>query len=130
MSEDTQVYDGPMVTVRFLAEVPYGDENGNETGKTEIGSTSTVPKELGDAWIADGAAELVEVEKISIEPEAPVVEEVETPADVIMSWYGDNIVDGVEDVTLQGNIYKKFTTEKGSNFIVSEEDFNNNVVNQ
>lgn len=142
MSEDTKVYEGEMITVRFLAEVPYTDEDGNQIGLTEIGATSVVPKDLGDNWIADGAAELVENSEAIIADEEEsskdiedknildVESDIETPKDVIMSWYGDNIVAGIEDVILQGKTYKKFSTDKGSNFIVSEEDFNNNVVNQ
>ena len=59
---DGEVIDIPVELgfYKMLEAVPYTDEEGNETGKTEIGSIQEVPEGLGDAWVELGLAEKVE----------------------------------------------------------------------
>lgn len=46
---------------KTLQPIPYTDEEGNELGKTEVGSTQEVPVALGDMWVKEGWAEKVDV---------------------------------------------------------------------
>lgn len=45
---------------KTLQPIPYTNEEGEEIGKTEIGSIQEVPVALGDYWVAEGWAEKVE----------------------------------------------------------------------
>lgn len=51
---------------KMLEAVPYTDEEGNETGKTEVGSVQEVPTDLGESWVALGLAEKIDVPKESV----------------------------------------------------------------
>ena len=52
---------------KTLEPIAYTDEEGNELGKTEVGSIQEVPVALGDMWVAEGLAEKVdEPEKESL----------------------------------------------------------------
>lgn len=45
---------------KTLQPIPYTNEEGEEIGKTEIGSIQEVPVALGDFWVAEGWAEKTE----------------------------------------------------------------------
>lgn len=45
---------------KTLQPIPYTNEEGEEIGKTEIGSVQEVPVMLGDFWVAQGLAEKTE----------------------------------------------------------------------
>jgi hypothetical protein len=50
---------GPLAKYLLLEDIPYTDEFGTPTGTAEKGSIQEVPVELGEAWVAQGLAELV-----------------------------------------------------------------------
>lgn len=69
VSQETDYVDMEGVILGFykmLEAVPYTDEEGNEIGKTEIGSIQEVPVALGDSWVALGFAEQAEAPKESV----------------------------------------------------------------
>jgi len=57
------VDDGEEIELGFyktLEAIPFTNEEGEEIGKTEIGSIQEVPVALGDFWVANGMADKVE----------------------------------------------------------------------
>ena len=59
ITEATEITEVETSKFEMLAEVPYTDEEGNELGKTEIGSIQEVPTDLGESWVEQGLAKAV-----------------------------------------------------------------------
>jgi len=85
---------------KTLKPIPYTDEDGNELGETEVGSTQEVPVTLSDSWGTEGLAEEVE------ESEIPDVVEVEDE--------GEGVVTVEEEKTdaEEKTVAKKLVTRK------------------
>lgn len=137
-NQDEQVYDGTMVKVKILQAFPYFDEEGNEKGTMEVDSTQEVPMELANDWVEKGLAEIISDETAQdketadndVEVTTETTESVQAEAEIPSFWMGNLIVGEIESTTMQDKVYKKFSTENGSNFLISEEEFNNNVTTQ
>lgn len=72
--DDGEVVDVKIGNYRIIGEAPYTDENGDKKGTLEIGTIYELPIAVGDAFVADGIAEIVPTDENGEQVDAPVEE--------------------------------------------------------